>query len=507
MKKLVLLPLSIFCLFLSAQTYPFADGFETYTNFSPLGTQGGYMSDMSVYQTHGMGNSPKGLQAQMNNFNLRDTTVSPLIGPITSKSKLSFFYRTALTGGLYPLPTQLGANDAIEIYIGSQTLNFYQLVYTINSSNNIADSAFKKIKITVPASFIGQSGNVKIVVRHTANGNDFFADIDSLVVKDSVAASGSPLSVSASHTNVLCFGACTGTATATATGGTGALTYTWSNTLGTGATKSNLCAGTYSLTVTDNASGSVTTSVTITQPTQIALSTTQMNVLCHGDSTGCITLSPSGGTPIYDFLWSNSTSLQNPCNLIAGSYDVTVLDGNNCSATIMATISEPATALSFTRTFTNPTTSGGTDGTISITATGGTPSYQYSINGGTNFSSTATKTALGAGCYPVVVRDSNSCYAEVDTVCLTNPPLSVTDLSNELISTYPNPANDFIILKTTSFIASEISIINLLGETVLRETTTGAETRIDIAMLAKGNYSLNIKNDKGNLRKHFSIVR
>ena len=505
MKKLLLLPLSIFCLFLSAQTYPFADGFESYTNFSSLGTQGGYMSDMSVYQTHGMGNSPKGLQAQMDNFNLRDTTVSPLIGPITSSSQLSFFYRTALTGGLYPSPTQLGATDAIEIYIGSQSLNFYQLVYTINSSNNVADSAFKKIKITAPAGFIGQSGNVKIVVRHTANGNDFFADIDSLVVKDSVAPSGSPLSVSASHTNVLCFGACTGTATATATGGTGTLTYTWSNNLGTGASKSNLCAGSYTITVIDAASGSATASVTISQPTQIAITSTITDVLCHGDSTGCINLTVAGGTPVYTFLWSNSTTLQSPCNLKASNYGVTVLDNNNCSITFSTIVNEP-TALSFTTSHNNPSANGFGDGSISVTATGGTPNYQYSFGGGL-FGSSSSFSEVHAGCYNVVVKDANNCIAPSANVCLTDPPLSVNNLSSDVISVYPNPANDFIILKTTSFTSSEISIINLLGETVLRETTTGAETRIDIAMLAKGNYVLNIKNEKGNLRKHFSIVR
>jgi hypothetical protein len=84
-------------------------------------------------------------------LNSKDSTVSPLIGPLTSTSQLSFFYRIMNTGGTYPhIPATIGTGDVVEVYAGSQSLNFYQLVYTINSTNYVSDTSFKKIKISVP---------------------------------------------------------------------------------------------------------------------------------------------------------------------------------------------------------------------------------------------------------------------------------------------------------------------------------------------------------------------
>ncbi|NCV57097.1 MAG: hypothetical protein EBW54_13080, partial [Betaproteobacteria bacterium] len=68
-------------------------------------------------------------------------------------------------------------------------------------------------------------------------------------------------------------------------------------------------AGSYNVVVTDANGCTATTSVTISQPQgALALSTTKIDVLCFGNSTGSINLTVTGGTPVYTYAWSNNTT-------------------------------------------------------------------------------------------------------------------------------------------------------------------------------------------------------
>jgi hypothetical protein len=122
----------------------------------------------------------------------------------------------------------------------------------------------------------------------------------------------------------------------TASGGTSPIGYSWSNGF-TGQDPSGLAAGTYTVTVTDANNCTATTSATITQPTAIALSVTPANSTC-GSANGSINLTVSGGTPSYTYAWSNSSTIQDPTGLMAGTYTVTVTDANGCTKTTSATV-------------------------------------------------------------------------------------------------------------------------------------------------------------------------
>ncbi|MBN4066153.1 SprB repeat-containing protein, partial [Candidatus Amoebophilus asiaticus] len=116
-----------------------------------------------------------------------------------------------------------------------------------------------------------------------------------------------PLTVSTTSTNVTCNGACDGTATISGGGGTAPLTFTWS-TGGSGTFISSLCPGTYTGTVTD-ANGCFTTStMTITEPPALTVSTTSTNVTCNGSCDGSATISGGGGTGVLTYTWSNGGS-------------------------------------------------------------------------------------------------------------------------------------------------------------------------------------------------------
>jgi gliding motility-associated-like protein len=233
-----------------------------------------------------------------------------------------------------------------------------------------------------------------------------------------------PLALTTSQVNVLCFGNSTGSINLTPTGGTPLYTYVWSNGPLT-QDINNLPAGTYNVTVTDANSCTATVSATITQPTApLSLSATQVNVLCFGNSTGSINLTPIGGTTPYTYLWSNGSTVQDPQNLAAGTYSVVVTDANGCTATTNATITQPQNPITLTTTKVNVLCFGNATGSIDLTVSGGTGIYTYSWNTG---AITQDITGLIAGTYTVTVTDANACTATT-TVIITQPlaPLALT---------------------------------------------------------------------------------
>ncbi|PSJ72839.1 hypothetical protein C7N43_32180 [Sphingobacteriales bacterium UPWRP_1] len=139
------------------------------------------------------------------------------------------------------------------------------------------------------------------------------------------------------HTNVSCNGGANGTITVTPTPSTGAYTYTWSAGGSTSNTATGLSAGTYTVTATLNGC-SATISVTLTQPTALTASiinVTQPNCL-NGVSAdnGSATVSVTGGTSPYSYLWTGGATTATVSNLAPGSYSVTVTDFNNCTVVL-----------------------------------------------------------------------------------------------------------------------------------------------------------------------------
>ena len=145
-------------------------------------------------------------------------------------------------------------------------------------------------------------------------------------------------------TNVLCFGACDGTATSTPSGGTSPYAYDWTPGSPSGDGTSsiiNLCPNTYTVTVTDFNGCTNSQSVTITQPPVLSAGATFTNVTCNGVCDGTATSAPSGGTAGYTFLWSTGAVSSSISGLCPGSYTVTVTDANLCTNSATVIITQP----------------------------------------------------------------------------------------------------------------------------------------------------------------------
>jgi hypothetical protein len=257
------------------------------------------------------------------------------------------------------------------------------------------------------------------------------------------------ITTSTNSTSVNCFGGNNGSATVTAGGGTGSLTYNWNSAPAqSSATATNLPAGSYTVTVTDQNSCSVSATVSVTQP-NAALSGTiaPTAVNCFGGSTGSAIVTPAGGTPNYAFVWSNAQTAATLSNVTAGTYTVTITDSKNCTATATSTITQPAAALAVsTQTTAN---------TAIANVSGGTSPYNY-IWSTTPAQTIATATGLTPGTYSVTVTDQKGCSASATVTIASIKDIEAAGIN--AISLYPNPSAGFATIKAELAETSSLSI-------------------------------------------------
>jgi len=239
--------------------------------------------------------------------------------------------------------------------------------------------------------------------------------------------------LSFTSTNVSCFSGNDGSIDLT-TQGNSPYSYSWSNN-STTEDLTNLSSGNYNVTVSDNFGCQSSTSVTITQPTQISTSTTQQNAGCFGSSNGSIDLTVNGGTPNYTYSWSNGSTTQDITGLSAGTYSVTITDNKGCQKTSSVTITQDA-QINLTISPSNPSTSPCSTTPVMIQASG-TNSYLWS-NGSTtstiyvNPQVTTTYTVTGTtnGCSDtktVTVNVSNNGGGGIGNVGPISGPSYVCD--------------------------------------------------------------------------------
>jgi predicted secreted protein len=241
------------------------------------------------------------------------------------------------------------------------------------------------------------------------------------------------LSATISKTDILCNGTPSGSASVTVTGGTSNYTYSWSPSGGTSAIASNLSAGDYTVTITDANSCQLTKTVTIIEPpTALIVGVGSItNVACFGGTTGSASVTVSGGTGNYSYSWAPSGgTAATATGLASGTYNVTVTDENGCQKTQSITISQPASALSATTASVGVSCNGGSNGSASVTVTGGTPNYTYAWAplGGTGSSISGRP----AGDYTCTITDANGCSLVKNITINTPAPFSATVSSTDV---------------------------------------------------------------------------
>ena len=214
-------------------------------------------------------------------------------------------------------------------------------------------------------------------------------------------------------TNVDCNGSSNGTLTVQGSGGTPSYSYSINAgiTSQTNGLFENLTAGIYTILVTDFNNCTATVNATITQPTALGVSITNVNdVDCSGEATGDITIAVTGGIEPFSYSWNNSAVSQNLTDVIAGIYSVIVTDANGCSVSANATISEPSSPLNISISKVDANTAQGCiNGEATADVSGGTAPYTYQWSASANNQTNSNAANLPVGTHSVTVTDANGC--------------------------------------------------------------------------------------------------
>ena len=358
--------------------------------------------------------------------------------------KINRAYDNGVSNGNYlacPMTVSCSSTNAVcfDSYTGSMTVKVAGGVppYSIVSWSNGASGSFNGT-LSATASNL-HAGTYTAVV----------SDVSGKQLSTTCTVSEPPQLVATStQTNVSCYGGSNGSVTVTATGGTAPYS-------GTG-TFSGLSAGTYSYTVTDSKGCTSTVSVIITQPELLVAANSQINVTCYGLANGSVTVTASGGTGPYSGTGTFS-------NLASGIYSYTVTDANGCTANTSVTITEPALLVA-SATQTNVSCYGGSNGSVTVTATGGTSPY----------SGTGTFSGLSAGTYSYTVTDANGCTSDV-TVEITQPTkLAISGGLSASTGCNPDPCDGYVFVDVTGG-SSPYAYAWTVGGSVSGETSSQLE--------------------------------
>ncbi|MCF8409472.1 MAG: SprB repeat-containing protein, partial [Crocinitomicaceae bacterium] len=243
-----------------------------------------------------------------------------------------------------------------------------------------------------------------------------------IIVGDTVITEPAPVSLMHSQVDVLCYGNSTGAINLMPNGGTAPYTFLWSN----GSTQedlTNIPAGIYLVTVTDNNGCQANRTINVQQPiAPLTLTETHMDAVCVGGLQGTIDLTVTGGTGPYTYNWNNNQTIEDIQNLVAGTYTCVVTDNHLCFDTISVTILDPSNTLVLSTSHTDVSCFGGSNGFIDLTVSGGTPSYTYSWSNG---QVGQDATGLIQGNYFVIVTDANTCQSFI-SVLVDEPDSALT---------------------------------------------------------------------------------
>ncbi len=266
---------------------------------------------------------------------------------------------------------------------------------------------------------------------------------------------------------VNCRGFCDGTIELDPRGGTtpnGIYTYLWEDGM-TSRTRNDLCAGAYTVTLTDSNFCMHIDSFEVLEPDTIIVDTLITNVGCSDSGLGgSITLSPTGGCEGFTYLWPNNESMTNVATgLDVGNYSISVTDACGCQTIIDADVSGSnqltATALDVTQIeCAGELVCIGVD---SSSVSGGTGiGYTYSINFGNRIPIDSC-VMVAPGQYFLTVFDSEGCSFELPEVIIDTEPLYNVDLGPDIEGELGS--SDIIL---TADIISPFDISSIIWESI-----------------------------------------
>ncbi|QQS29846.1 MAG: DUF11 domain-containing protein [Sphingobacteriales bacterium] len=404
--------------------------------------------------------------------------------------------RTGLTAGNYSVTVTDSGNCSATI---SVTVNEPEVLGMTGSVTNvtITNGSDGTISVTVsggttPYSYLWNDGSIDEDRINLPAGTYSVTVTDAngclLEQSFSINEPGCALELEIDAEDALCNGDANGSIDLTITGAQGSVTILW-NDGATSEDRTGLTTGNYSVTVTDSGNCSATISVTVNEPEVLGMTGSVTNVTITNGSDGTISVTVSGGTTPYNYLWNDGSTDEDRINLPAGTYSVTVTDANGCSLEQSFTINEPGCALELEIDAEDALCNGDANGSIDLTITGAQGSVTILWNDG---ATSEDRTGLTAGNYSVTVTDSGNCSA---TISVTVNEPEVLGMTGSVTNVTITNGSDGTISVTVSGGTSPYSYLWNDGST--------DEDRIN---LPAGTYSVTVTDANGcSLEQSFTI--
>jgi len=226
--------------------------------------------------------------------------------------------------------------------------------------------------------------------------------------------------------HVNCFGDATGSASISTSGGSGGNTWSWQGTVSSASSITNVSAGTYTATVTDQNGCNASVQVIINQPSAVLDVTASIVQTTCGNNDGSVTSNVTGGTASYSYLWNTGATSSSINSLFPGIYTLTVTDQNGCKDSLSVTLQASDAPVISVSSVTHVTCNGGNNGSASLSVSGGIAPYTWAWSGNSSTGSSASN--LQAGNYNVTVTDASGCQS-FQQVTISQPDPLIIQLS------------------------------------------------------------------------------
>ncbi len=224
-----------------------------------------------------------------------------------------------------------------------------------------------------------------------------------------------------------CFGFSDGSIVVAIDNGLGPFQYNWND--GNGFVNENsllnLSAGTYEVEVRDANLCAGFFEFTLEDYPPLTLAFDTRNISCNGESDGRATALVSGGTGVYTYKWNINQTGSTIEPVPVGTYLVTVTDSNGCIISGDTLLTEPPVLALDLVEVVNNLCFGDSNGSIAVSASGGTPLYEYSISGSA-FQTEPLFENLSASPYVITVMDALGCIDTIQTE-VTEPYQLIVD--------------------------------------------------------------------------------